>query len=147
LRAADILQNYQDSENISRAIALFEEAIELDPEYTPAYAALGEASWRMYNETRGTDWVDKARMNSRIAMASSRDHPDVFITVGMIQRGTGEYEAAIESYNRALNLDPLHYEAHIGLAEAYERIGKTIEAEDNPETCPPPEAFLLGRIQ
>jgi serine/threonine protein kinase/Flp pilus assembly protein TadD len=130
LKGRGFLQNYQDPDNISRAIALFEEAIELDPEYTLAYAGLGEASWRMYNETRQSDWVETARMNSRRAMASDRAHPEVFITDGLIQNGTGDYDAAVQSYRYALDLDPVNFEAHIGLSAAHEQLGNIDEAEE-----------------
>lgn len=124
------LQNYQDPENISRAISLFEDAIRLDPGYTLAYAGMGEASWRMYNETRLPEWVEKARANSRKAMESDRVHPTVYITDGMIRNGTGEYDAAVNSYRRALELDPVNADAHLGLSSAHEQLGNTEEAEE-----------------
>jgi serine/threonine protein kinase/Tfp pilus assembly protein PilF len=130
LEGRGYLQNYQDPENIRRAISLFEEATNLDPGYTLAYAGLGEASWRMYNETRDSDWVNQARDYSRKAMDSGRTHPDVFITDGMIQLGTGDYDAAVNSYRRALQMDPANADAHRGLSAAYAQLGMIDEAEE-----------------
>lgn len=52
LEGRGYLHDFQDIENIERAISLFEDAIDLDPQFTLAHAGLGEAYWRMYEETR-----------------------------------------------------------------------------------------------
>lgn len=129
LEGRGYLQDYQDPENIERAISLFERAIELDPQYTLAYAGLGEAYWRMYDETRDAKWVDRAIEYAERAKNLNNSLPAVHVTLGMIQRGTGRYDEAVISYKKALELDAEHADAYRGLALAYDQLGNTEDAE------------------
>lgn len=130
LEGRGYLQNFQDIDNIERAISLFEDAIDLDPQFTLAYAGLGEAHWRMYDETRDSEWVEQAIENGERAKELNNSLPDVHITLGMIQRGTGRYEEAVNSYRRALELDDENANAYRGLALAHAQLGNIEEAEE-----------------
>ncbi|TVR26491.1 MAG: serine/threonine-protein kinase [Balneolaceae bacterium] len=130
LEGRGYLQDYQMIENIERAINLFNRAIELDPEYAQAYAGLGEAYRRMYDETRDSEWVDMAIQYSERAKEINNELAAVHVTLGMIQQATGRYDEAVNSFRRALELDSVNSDAYRGLARAYVQLGSIDQAEE-----------------
>ncbi len=123
------LHRYERLDNINDAIASFEEAVTLDPGFALAYAGLGQAFWRKYEYTHETQWVDMAVSNAAKAAELDKNLVQVNITSGMIHNGTGNYQQAINDYNRALAADPLNAEAYRGLAQAFENTGDHEQAE------------------
>jgi serine/threonine protein kinase/tetratricopeptide (TPR) repeat protein len=123
------LQRYETAQNIDTAISLFKQALGQDRTYALAEAGLGEAYWRKYEQTKDTQWAEEARKSSTAAIALNDKLPQVFVTMGMIQVGTGRFEEASQNLQKALQLDPLNADAYRELAKAYERTGKLKEAE------------------
>lgn len=130
LEGRGYLSNYQNVDNIHTSIALFESAVDLDPDFALAYAGIGEAYWRLYNETRNISWVEYAEDSINRAMESDSSHPTVLVTMGMIQSGRGYVEESIRTYQKALEMNPTHADAYRGLANAYEQLGHFDEAEE-----------------
>ncbi len=124
------LQDFQNIDNIHRAITLFEFAVEQDPAFALAYAGLGEAYWRLFDETRNTEWVEVAEKYANKALELENLHPSVLVTLGMIQLGRGNLAESITSYQKAVDLNPANAEAYRGLATAYEQLGHVGEAEE-----------------
>jgi tetratricopeptide (TPR) repeat protein/TolB-like protein len=129
IEARGLLHRYDKPENILEAITRFSAAIELDDEFALAYAGLGEAYWRMYDATMDSEWVEQAIWYSERSIELDDNIPSVYITLGMIQTGRGRYEDAMESYRRALEIDPVNSDALNGLARSLEGPGKFDEAE------------------
>jgi serine/threonine protein kinase/tetratricopeptide (TPR) repeat protein len=129
LQARGHLQRYDNIENISQAVALFTRAASIEPDFALAYAGLGEAYWRMYEETRDRQSIDRAIRNCMRSLELDNRNASAHITLGMIRQGTGEYEQAVESFQRAIDIDPVNSEAHRGLARAFEALGRLDEAE------------------
>ncbi len=123
------LQRYENIENIRAAIDAFEKSIELDPQFALAYAGLGQAYWRKYDFTREPVWIDKAKEHSRTAQDINDKLAQVNITLGMINTGTGQYQAAIENFNDVLAADPTNADAYRELARVHESLGEVAEAE------------------
>ena len=122
-QARGYLLGFANLKNIDAAIGLFEEAIQQDPNYTLAYAGLGEAYWRKYQGTQDIRWVPKALANCQRAQELNGDLAEVAITLGLIKTGTGKNQEAIEHFERALELNPVSSEAYRGMARAYEALG------------------------
>jgi len=122
------LQQYEKSTSVDTAIMKFRAALEYDPRYALAYAALGEAYWRKFQATNEPEWIDQARGNSQVALSLDDQLAPVHITLGMIDRGTGENEKAILEYNLARVHEPSNYEAYRGLAATYEAMNMFDEA-------------------
>ena len=124
------LLDYHKPENIDSAIASFNRALSLDPEYPQAYAALGEAYWQSYQEgQRGKEWIEKARSACNEAVSVAPQLADGHTCLGRVDRGTGEYEKAVGEFQNATTLDPTSDDAYRGLADAYEKLNKPLEAE------------------
>lgn len=123
------LQRYEVPQNIDTAISLFNHALEQDPKYALAEAGLGEAYWRSYEQSKDTHWAEEARKSSAAAIALNDKLPQVYVTLGMIQTGTGHYEEAIQNLQKALALDPINSDAYRELAKTYQQMGRMKDAE------------------
>ncbi len=123
------LQHYENSAFIDTAINLFRRALMEDPQYALAHAGLGEAYWRKYRITKESDWVDPAIKSSLKALEITNQLPPVYVTLGLIFEGTGQYNTAVEEFQKALQLDPVNYDACQGLATTYEALNQIDDAE------------------
>jgi serine/threonine protein kinase/tetratricopeptide (TPR) repeat protein len=123
------LQRYDVAQNLDHAISLFKAALEHDNRYALAQAGLGEAYWRKYEQTKEPQWAEQAKRSSATAIQLNDKLAQVYVTLGMIRTGTGEYSQAVGSLQRALQLDPLNADAYKELGKAYEKLGNLKEAE------------------
>jgi tetratricopeptide (TPR) repeat protein/TolB-like protein len=128
LRAIGYLQYYVREENVDAAMVLLEEAIEQDPEYSSAHAALGEACWRKCEATWDTVWVRRAEGSCTRALALDSDLPEARVTLGLIRVGQGRFEEAVAELEFALVLDPTSAAAEHELARAFLGLDRTDEA-------------------
>lgn len=116
--------NRPSDENLSKAIALFEEATQKDPSYASAYSGLSDALlWAGYNEgvLTGTEARPKAKAAAEKAIALDADSAEAHTSLATFKLWY-EYDwAGCEAeYRRAFALNPNYAFAHdqfgIGLA-------------------------------
>jgi len=130
LEGRGYLSRYMDGlQNIEASINLFEEAVKLDSAFALAYAGLGEAYWRRYARTGNTQWTQQALLYSRRAVALRDDLAPVYITLGLVYAGQGQYEAEQQAFGDALALEPGNVEALRERAKVYARQGQDDTAE------------------
>ena len=128
LQAEGHLQR-RERNDLERAAALFKEAVARDPGYALAYAGLGEAYWRLYRATRDARYVEPARANGRRALELSDRIPAAYRTMGMIESGSGQHDAAMQALQRSLQLDPASSATCIELGATCEAMGLLDNAE------------------
>ena len=98
-----------------QARALFESAVELDPDYALAYAELG---WTYLNEPLygWTEWTDLALQEARSAAETAIRHDDstaeAYVVLGVAEWLSRNYEAALRLSEQALQINPSLAEAH-----------------------------------
>ena len=129
LRGRGFLQEYQRPESVQNAISAFRRAAALDPHFALAFAGLGEAFWRKYENTRDTEWVEPARQACEQATSLDSQLAAAQVCLGRLNQGTGNYEQARAEFQRAIELAPGLDDAYRGLALAYESLGKLDLAE------------------
>jgi tetratricopeptide (TPR) repeat protein/TolB-like protein len=129
LRGQGYLQEFDKPENIAHAISLFEEARNLDPSYGLAYAGLGEAYWRKYENTKQTEWIDSAQKACQNALMLDERLAAAHGCLATVHSGTGHYEEAIKEFQRALEIEPTNDDFTRELARAEEKLGKIEDAE------------------
>lgn len=129
LQGRGYLQRYENPENIDTAIGMFERALTEDSLYALAFAGLGEAYWHKYKSTSDAQWVARAVEYCQRAVAMNDQLAPVHVTLGLIHRGTGEYEQAVEELRQAVAIDAHNDNAYRELGYAYEMLGQTDEAE------------------
>jgi len=132
LQGRGYLQNYDQAENLDSAIAAFESALALDPNYSLAYAGLGQAHWEKYQAAHDMKSVDAARQACQRALTLDEQLAAPHVCMGQLESGTGEYEKAVAEFERALTIEPTNDDAYRSLADAYESLGQPAKAE---ETC------------
>jgi TolB-like protein/Flp pilus assembly protein TadD len=104
-------------ERIDEAIAHFESALALDPDFGLAGAGLCRASWARYEFVRTPELARSAIQRCEQTMARHPGLAETRIALGSLQHGTGEFDAAERSFRTALELEPNSAEAHAALAE------------------------------
>jgi tetratricopeptide (TPR) repeat protein len=95
-----------------------------------AYAGLGEAYWGGEWADRGKQWLDLASTNCKKALGADPRLAEAHTCLGNLYNDTGNYEKAVDEFNRALGLDKSIVQTYNGLGKAYTRLGKTTEAQD-----------------
>ncbi len=123
------LQNYAKLSNVDYAIQLFQKALKEDSLFALGYAALGESYWRKYEVTKDRQWIAPAIENAEKATKLGDVLSPVHVTLGMVQRGTGNYDQAVGALKRAIALDSLNSDAQRELAQAYIRLSNFSLAE------------------
>ena len=129
LQARGYLSNFDRLENIDNAVTVFRKALDVDRRYALAYAGLGEAYWRKHELTKSSTWVEPARAACEGALGIDPNLAEPHACLGMVLAGTGEYEKAAAEYASALAREPTDDVLYLGLATAYEKLGRQSDAE------------------
>ena len=123
------LLNSDRLESLDSAIAVFRRALEIDRGYALAYAGLGEAYWHKYVLTGTAIWIEAARGACEAALGIDSKAAEPHTCLGMVLNGTGAYEKAATEFNTALDFEPTNDLSYVGLATAYEKLGRSSDAE------------------
>ena len=107
-RAVTQFNNFTREEN-QTARKLVEEALQLDPNYAAAWVWLGQIYWhdvRFLWASAPDESLAKAAECAERARAIDDDYSELHALLGFIHLIRGEFDAAIESGERAVALDP-----------------------------------------
>lgn len=118
-------------DEIDKAIGHFKRAIELDPTYTLAHAALGDcyAMLPISQDRPSKPNFDEARKTIERLIALSPDSADAYAIRGGIRFwGEWDWEGAEADYRRALELNPNHSLAHLRYAHLLSNTGRHDES-------------------
>jgi len=129
LRGRGYLQGYDRKENLSNAIAEFQQSVEHDSNFALAYAGLGQAYILMYILEPRPDLVTDANAACTRAAQLDARNPGAELCMGMLFNATGRYEQAAGHLESALKLDPNCDECYRELSIAYEQLKRPEEAE------------------
>jgi serine/threonine-protein kinase len=123
------LRRFDGPPSVDAAIPLLEKAVQLDPSYALARAALAEAYFDRFGQTKDPQWLARADAESSRATELKGNLPQVHATAGLIMRGTGRYEPAEAEFRKAIELDAADFESQRLLARTLEDMGRGDEAE------------------
>jgi serine/threonine-protein kinase len=129
LQGRGYLQEFQKQENVESAITVFSHALEKDPNFSLAYAGLGEAYWRRYELEKQNQWAKQAREACEKAASLDADQAESHLCLGLVFNGTGHYQQAVTQFQRAVQSDSTNDDAIRGLASGYAKMGRLDEAE------------------
>ncbi|MDX8526863.1 tetratricopeptide repeat protein [Mesorhizobium sp. MSK_1335] len=137
LRGMEIVNRWRN-DDIPQAMAEFESAVTLDPNFARAHAAVGHMHVRVYWQTLAPQALEKADTETELAVRLDGEDSRCLAIRGMCLMLDKNFDAAAESFQRALQLTPdnadlndmmAYYLLCTGQAsEAIERSLKTIRA-------------------
>jgi serine/threonine-protein kinase len=129
LKALGYMQRYDKPGNLDLAIGELQNAVKTDARFALGFAGLGEAYSLKYLVDPNPKWIDEAAANCKHA-AELDDHlPSVYVTLGRIHSSTGQFDLAVQEFQRALDLNPRDADALVGMASTYEKAGRIPDAE------------------
>jgi TolB-like protein/Tfp pilus assembly protein PilF len=104
---------------IDRAIALFERAVQLDPNYASAWSALGGAYTLKGGFIGMRSLLEKSIEPLRRALALNPSLVNAHVWLGSALAGLGKIDEGIASLLKAVEIEPDNADAHQTLARAY----------------------------
>jgi S1-C subfamily serine protease/Flp pilus assembly protein TadD len=113
-----------DAGNYDKAIALFEQALKLNPNFNEALVSMGTAYYRKSDYLTALQYLQRA-------VAVSPNNPKAHFLLGNISVVIKKYDLAILFYHQAIYYNPTFAEAYMGLYKAYQLSGETQKAEAN----------------
>ena len=127
-------QGSEDETN--KAIALFEQAIALDPGYARAHAALAAASWRIVQSfwestTEGGYQRAFDRMQAALVEAMRQPNALAHAVSAEVLSKQGRYEEAFTEIGYAMALAPNDPDNHLSKARILNATGRAAEAEQS----------------
>jgi tetratricopeptide (TPR) repeat protein len=100
-----------------RAIALYEEMLQVDPDYAPGYINLGTIHFHLRQYVRAEELY-------RQATVKDPGYVLAFFDLGNVLDELERPDESIAAYQRAIMLAPRYADAHYNLALAFERKGE-----------------------
>jgi len=106
--------------SVQLAVDLFEKAIGLDPEYSVAYAGLGEAYSIIYRDfNRDEKLLDKALEVGLKAVEFDPTSSEAYAALGLSYFGKNDFTKALEAARKAITLDDKNANAYWILSRIY----------------------------
>jgi adenylate cyclase len=118
LRGRDLLSSRVTRSNNAEARGMFERAIELDPNYAPAYVGLGYVN---YSAVTGgwtedpSESLERAENLARKAVGLDALSPAAHALLGRVLVHFGDYDGALDELKRAIDLNSSDAGAYSGL--------------------------------
>jgi predicted TPR repeat methyltransferase len=106
------------------AVASYNKAIALKPDYAEAYSNLG-----LVHKELGEP--DHAVTNFHKAIAIKPDYADAYSNLGNAFQDLGKFDEAVDSYNKAIDIKPDFVEAYSNLGNALKELGQLDEAVES----------------
>jgi tetratricopeptide (TPR) repeat protein len=118
----------QDAQNYPEAIRLFQQAVRLDTRSALPWAALAEAQIAKFKALKDHGALTDAQESLRNAESLNPDSVKVRLVAGLLHKAAGQYEAALDDYHRAQELEPRNPDALMRLAGMYDALNEPDKA-------------------
>jgi TolB-like protein/Flp pilus assembly protein TadD len=129
LRGLDYLNRPKSLDNLSAAEALFQRALDLDPQYGRAYAGLCETHLGVYVLTSDVKSFEAAERACHRGLTLDRSQDDIYLALGQMYRHSGQYDKAIRELRSAVARHPNRGVGHMELGLALADAGELEQAE------------------
>ena len=129
MEAVELLERWDQGDNLDAAISKFEQALTLDPDFALALARLAEAQRIKSSSTGDEALLDTALDLAQRAATINEDLPPVQIALGRVHLSRGDIDLAHAALIRAIELDANNPAVHIGLGNLYSKMGRLDDAD------------------
>ncbi|MGB4839732.1 MAG: adenylate/guanylate cyclase domain-containing protein [Saprospiraceae bacterium] len=119
------------NEESEKALSHFREAINIDPTYAKAYAAIAneKVNQALFSTASKNEIINEARVALEAAKALDPDLADIYSTEGALKfYYDWDWQGAVESYKKALELDPGNATIYIRYSSTLADVGRYKEA-------------------
>jgi len=126
------LWNKRTLDDVNSSVAYYQQAIQIDPEYAEAYAALGDAYVLLsgYNRSGPSDPLEKAQAAAQRALQLGGGMAEAHTVLGAVKTDRDwDWLGAEVEYRHALELNPSYPTARHWYSLHLSRLGRTQEAE------------------
>jgi tetratricopeptide (TPR) repeat protein len=120
-QAIDIAVQYHQSGDVSKAVDIFQQILQADPNQPIALHFLGLIAHKIGESDRAVKLIGDA-------IKIKPDYADAHCNLGGVLKGLGQLNEAISSYQKALAIKPDYAEAYNNLGNALRDIGKLDDA-------------------
>lgn len=131
------LWNRRTPEGLHKAISFFEQAIERDRRYAPAYAGLADSYVLLvqYAGAPAKEMLPKARAAATRALELDPDSAEAHATLGLVAQQDYEWKLGEAELRRAIALAPAYVSAHLWYGTLLTSTGRNGEARAEIETA------------
>ena len=142
LRARAITGGYGIPE-IRQSVSLFQQAIEKDPSFAPAYAGLAEAHVLLSGNFNNDIPEQLAKIGPAAEKAVQLDplSAESYDALGAAHARQGQWEQSEKSFRRAIEMQPRRPESHTHFAIFFLALGRIDEQSKN---CVSPRKTILS---
>ena len=130
IQGQDLLAHFYRTGVVDQAVSVLEKSVQMEPTYAPAWAALGRAYWRRYQNTRESKDLTLASDTSAKALQLEESLVPAHVTLGLIYTEGGRNDMATHELELARNLDATSAEAWAAQGDLYRRQHRNSEAEE-----------------
>lgn len=124
------LYRFDHEDNIAKALATFNAAISLDPNYGDAYVGLAEAQLRHFIESNdATQLLPMAATVEQLKKVDGQ-HNLLSYLQAELSLHQGDYAQAVELFKQSITLQPRFLKAYTGLSTSFAKLGKLTKAEE-----------------
>ncbi len=122
--------NTRTKENLQKARAYFQKAVEIDPQFAKAYGMLADTYNLLgyYRFANRNEMYEKARVTAEQALALDNSIAEAYIAMTAVQINSESLETAQRSIERAIELAPYNSTARVRYAWILLRVGKIDQA-------------------
>jgi TolB-like protein len=108
------LWNRRTGENLKKALAYFQQAVEKDPNYALAYAGMADSCVLIPPYAAGTpqDYLPRARLAAQKALELNDGLAEAHTSLGQVLFYYSECAQSVTEFERAIELDPNYATAH-----------------------------------
>jgi serine/threonine-protein kinase len=117
--------------HLPKAMTLYRQALDIDPDYADAMVQLADACEQRYQIEEDSIWLEHGASYARRAVAVAPDLPAAQLAAGRFELAQSSHRKAIDHLERAITLDPLGLRAYLNLAVAFEALGEPQAAEES----------------
>jgi eukaryotic-like serine/threonine-protein kinase len=124
------LRRYYRGENVNKATAAFQRALQADDRYAPAYAGMAAAFVRKFEATEEKMWAEQAKANAQRAIELDSDLAAGHVALGWAAFRLGEMAAADSAFRTAISAEPGNADAYRGLGHVARSRRESQKAEE-----------------
>ncbi|HSE41804.1 MAG TPA: protein kinase [Acidobacteriota bacterium] len=130
IEARSYHESWDKEEDLTKAIELYRNALEIDPDSGAAHAGLAAALLTQYGKSLSPPLLVEADSEAQKAINLSPYLPEAQIANGLVKLKTGNSVEAKVAFSRALELSPGNDYAFINIGRVYEDSGRFEEAKE-----------------